>query len=95
LQVIVDNGGLTLQEDSVNNFYRLRSDTFHFSEDEFLLFKKEHTSMSPMQLSRKKTEKEQPDLVIRLQQFDIAGSTPMECMLFLSELKRMLHDQSL
>jgi hypothetical protein len=95
LQVIVNNSQLTLQEDTVQNLYRLTSDTFHFSEDEFLLFKKEHTSLSPVHLSRKKPEKENPDVIARLQQFDIAGSTPMECMLFLNELKRLLHDQSL
>ncbi|MDR1631740.1 MAG: hypothetical protein LBR97_02490 [Dysgonamonadaceae bacterium] len=40
-------------------------------------FKKEHTSLSPVQLTRKKPETAKIDIHVRLQQFNIAGSTPI------------------
>jgi hypothetical protein len=93
LEVIVKEANLIAEE--VEGVYQLTSDTFRFSEEEYLLFKKEQTALSPVQLTRKKPENERTDIMIRLQQFNIAGSTPMECMLFLNELKQLLHGQLL
>jgi hypothetical protein len=94
LEVIVKEAQLTVQEE-VNGICKLTSDAFRFSEEEYLLFKKEQTSLSPVQLTRKKAANEKIDIMTRLQQFNIADSTPMECMLFLNELKQSLHDQLL
>ena len=39
-----------------------------------------------------KTDKDEAEVLQRLRTFNLAGSTPMETMLFVSELQRMLND---
>ncbi|MDR0863764.1 MAG: hypothetical protein LBO74_02375 [Candidatus Symbiothrix sp.] len=107
-ETLVGETGLDVLGEPENGVYKLTSGTFSFSEEEFRSFKKEYTSPSPVQLTRKKTESAAPQIffpalensaetkvIIQLQQFNIASSTPMECMLFLNTLKLALNGQLL
>jgi hypothetical protein len=97
LDALVEEYGLACQPDEKNNAYRLTSGRFCFSEEEYQHFKEMHAAFS-LSVSTKKAASSPPqsinrpetDILDRLRQFNLASSTPMECMLFLNELKLSL-----
>jgi hypothetical protein len=92
LEMLVSEAGLIWLNEPANGVYQLTSNTISFSEEAFSVFKNDYSSAPPMQPARRKSE---TNIITRLQQFSIETSTPMECLLFLHELKLSLNDQLL
>jgi hypothetical protein len=97
LEVLVGEFGLECQPEEETPVCRLTSGGFYFSEEEYQAFRASQVSFSSVMSTKKtssaslrRTDHPELNILVRLQQFDMAVSTPMECMLFLNELKSLL-----
>lgn len=61
-------------------------------EQQFLLWRDAQAAPIPNQTSEIK--KEHADIADRIRRFNLATATPMQCMLFLSELQQILNDDA-
>jgi hypothetical protein len=93
LDKIVEDGGLTELFPPADGVHGYAGEHLNLADEEFAVFRKNYIYQEmAIALTSPAEAPAETEIHARLRRFQIENKTPMECMIFLNELKSLLYD---